>query len=227
MSSRPGPSLPPQRRMTRTQTGGNLGEAIFDSEVVPSSLVEIALILRVANEVEKTHPRVSYLCRFYAFEKAHRLDPTSSGRGVRQIKTALLQRLERHYYKKYIQALQNAADKADHAKLTKAYQTANVLFEVLKVVNMTQSMEVDRKIAQALMPLVRRAGFWGSVKTLARGYEVIMGLLLFTPVAFLAWFPFVSEFQTRMLFNQAFSRGLQISRILGGQRKGRSSRNKE
>jgi callose synthase len=83
------------------------------------------------------------------------------------------------------------------------------------------------QIAQALKPVVRRAGFWELVKTLARGYEVIMGLLLFTPVAFLAWFPFVSEFQTRMLFNQAFSRGLQISRILGGQRKGRASRNKE
>jgi callose synthase len=83
------------------------------------------------------------------------------------------------------------------------------------------------QIAQALKPIVRRAGFWGSVKTLARGYEIVMGLLLFTPVAFLAWFPFVSEFQTRMLFNQAFSRGLQISRILGGQRKERASRNKE
>ncbi|XP_055960486.1 callose synthase 1-like isoform X2 [Mercurialis annua] len=82
-------------------------------------------------------------------------------------------------------------------------------------------------IAQACKPLIQRAGFWGSVRTLARGYEIIMGLLLFTPVAFLAWFPFVSEFQTRMLFNQAFSRGLQISRILGGQRKDRSSKNKE
>nr|XP_016437592.1 PREDICTED: callose synthase 3-like [Nicotiana tabacum] len=82
-------------------------------------------------------------------------------------------------------------------------------------------------IAQALKPVVRRAGFWGSVRTLARGYEILMGLLLFTPVAFLAWFPFVSEFQTRMLFNQAFSRGLQISRILGGPKKDRSSSNKE
>ncbi|GMY16153.1 callose synthase 3 isoform X2 [Fagus crenata] len=159
----------PQRRIMRTQTAGNLGESIIDSEVVPSSLHEIAPILRVANEVEKSNPRVAYLCRFYAFEKAHRLDPTSSGRGVRQFKTALLQRLERendptligrvkksdaremqsfyqHYYKKYIQALQNAADKADRAQLTKAYQTANVLFEVLKAVNMTQSMELDREI---------------------------------------------------------------------------------
>uniref|UniRef100_A0A0D3BN68 peptidylprolyl isomerase n=1 Tax=Brassica oleracea var. oleracea TaxID=109376 RepID=A0A0D3BN68_BRAOL len=123
-----GPSQPQQRRIMRTQTVG----------------------------------------RFYAFEKAHRLDPTSSGRGVRQFKTALLQRLERehdstlmgrveksdaremqsfyqHYYKKYIQALQNAADKANRAQLTKAYQTANVLFEVLKAVYLTQSIKVDQK----------------------------------------------------------------------------------
>jgi len=66
-SRRPTPSEPPPRRLVRTQTAGNLGESIFDSEVVPSSLVEIAPILRVANEVEKTHPRVAYLCMcFYS-----------------------------------------------------------------------------------------------------------------------------------------------------------------
>ncbi|KAJ6755471.1 LYST-INTERACTING PROTEIN LIP5 DOPAMINE RESPONSIVE PROTEIN DRG-1 [Salix purpurea] len=161
----------PQRRIKRTQTAGNLGESMLDSELVPSSLVEIAPILRVANQVENSNPRVAYLCRFYAFEKAHRLDPISSGRGVRQFKTALLQRLEREndttmqgktisdaremqrfyldYHQKYIQALRDATDKADRAQLTKAYQTAAVLFEVLKAVNQTESVKVDEEVLVA------------------------------------------------------------------------------
>ena len=51
-----------QRRLSRTHTAGNLGETAFNSEVVPSSLFEIAPILRVANEVEISNPRVAYLC---------------------------------------------------------------------------------------------------------------------------------------------------------------------
>jgi len=57
-------------------------------------------------------------------------------------------------------------------------------------------------IAQACKPLARQVGLWGSVRALARAYEIIMGVLLFTPITIFAWFPFVSEFQTRMLFNQ-------------------------
>ncbi|XP_071726547.1 callose synthase 3-like [Rutidosis leptorrhynchoides] len=158
-------------RLLRTQTTGNLGiESMMDSEVVPSSLVQIAPILRVANEVEATNPRVAYLCRVHALEKAHKLDPKSSGRGVRQFKTSLLLRLEKeknttleartkssdaremqsfyqHYYRKYIQALENA-EKTDRTRLTKAYQTAAVLFEVLKAVNITESVDVAKEILE-------------------------------------------------------------------------------
>ncbi|KAL2342918.1 hypothetical protein Fmac_004203 [Flemingia macrophylla] len=75
------------------------------------------------------------------------------------------------------------------------------------------------QIALACRPLVKGIGMWGSVKALSRGYEYVMGVVIFAPVAILAWFPFVSEFQTRLLYNQAFSRGLQIQRILTGGKK--------
>ncbi|KAJ7565707.1 hypothetical protein O6H91_02G072000 [Diphasiastrum complanatum] len=152
----------PARRLSRTYTTNVFSGEVLDSEVVPSSLASIAAILRVANEIEAQRPRVAYLCRFYAFEKAHRLDPNSSGRGVRQFKTALLQRLERdnepslrarvkrsdareiqsfyqQYYEQYVKAL-DGAEHADRAQLAKAYQTAGVLFEVLCAVNKTEEV---------------------------------------------------------------------------------------
>ncbi|XP_022947858.1 callose synthase 5 [Cucurbita moschata] len=151
------------RRPSRSAATTTFSTEVFDNEVVPSSLASIAPILRVATEIEAERPRVAYLCRFYAFEKAHRLDPSSSGRGVRQFKTALLQRLERdnasslasrvkktdareieafyqQYYKHYVSAL-DQGEQADRAQLGKAYQTAGVLFEVLCAVNKTEKVE--------------------------------------------------------------------------------------
>uniref|UniRef100_A0A7N0TVA2 1,3-beta-glucan synthase n=1 Tax=Kalanchoe fedtschenkoi TaxID=63787 RepID=A0A7N0TVA2_KALFE len=151
------------RRPSRSAATTMFSTEVFDNEVVPSSLGSIAPILRVANEVEAERPRVAYLCRFYAFEKAHRLDPNSTGRGVRQFKTALLQRLERdnasslasrvkktdareiesfysQYYEKYVRAL-DQGEQADRAQLGKAYQAAGVLFEVLCAVNKTEKVE--------------------------------------------------------------------------------------
>jgi hypothetical protein len=52
----------PSRRLSRTITAGNLPD-FMDPEVVPSSLAQIAPILRVANEIEEEAPRVAYLCK--------------------------------------------------------------------------------------------------------------------------------------------------------------------
>ncbi|KAK8652582.1 hypothetical protein V6N13_126610 [Hibiscus sabdariffa] len=73
-------------------------------------------------------------------------------------------------------------------------------------------------IGQALRPMLECLYFWDEIKELARAYEYIMGLILFMPLAILSWFPFVSGFQTRLLFSQAFSRGLHISMILAGRK---------
>ncbi|OAY48210.2 callose synthase 10 [Manihot esculenta] len=59
-------------------------------------------------------------------------------------------------------------------------------------------------------------GLWDSVREFARLYDAGMGMIIFAPIAFLSWFPFISTFQSRLLFNQAFSRGLEISLILAG-----------
>ncbi|XP_058090544.1 callose synthase 9 isoform X3 [Magnolia sinica] len=71
-------------------------------------------------------------------------------------------------------------------------------------------------IAAAWKPLVKKMGLWKSVRSIARLYDAGMGIVIFIPIAIFSWFPFVSTFQTRLLFNQAFSRGLEISLILAG-----------
>ncbi|GAV74732.1 Glucan_synthase domain-containing protein/FKS1_dom1 domain-containing protein [Cephalotus follicularis] len=71
-------------------------------------------------------------------------------------------------------------------------------------------------IAAAWKPLVKKLGLWKSIRSLARLYDAGMGMIIFIPVALFSWFPFVSTFQTRLMYNQAFSRGLEISLILAG-----------
>ncbi|KAJ7545909.1 hypothetical protein O6H91_08G015900 [Diphasiastrum complanatum] len=73
-------------------------------------------------------------------------------------------------------------------------------------------------IAIAWRPMIEFIGLWKSVRAMARLYDAAMGMIVFAPLAFLSWFPFVSTFQTRLVFNQAFSRGLEISLILAGNR---------
>ncbi|KAL0743640.1 hypothetical protein Bca4012_085153 [Brassica carinata] len=84
-----------QYQYTRSLTFREHVSEPFDSERLPATLAsEIQRFLRIANLVESEEPRIAYLCRFHAFEIAHHLDRNSTGRGVRQFKTSLLQRLE-------------------------------------------------------------------------------------------------------------------------------------
>ncbi|MCO5565072.1 hypothetical protein L7F22_018743 [Adiantum nelumboides] len=73
-------------------------------------------------------------------------------------------------------------------------------------------------ISLVFKPLLVNSSVWTVVVTIARLYEFAMGIVVMIPLAVLSWLPGFQEMQTRMLFNQAFSRGLHISRILSGKR---------
>nr|XP_043619283.1 callose synthase 11-like [Erigeron canadensis] len=71
-------------------------------------------------------------------------------------------------------------------------------------------------IAQVLRPFLENSLVWDTVVSLARLYDMLIGMVVLAPLAFLSWMPGFQSMQTRMLFNEGFSRGLQISRILTG-----------
>lgn len=73
-------------------------------------------------------------------------------------------------------------------------------------------------IAQVLRPFLQSTLVWDTVVSLARLYELLFGVIVMAPMALLSWLPGFQSMQTRILFNQAFSRGLQISRILTGKK---------
>ncbi|MED6147901.1 hypothetical protein PIB30_048219 [Stylosanthes scabra] len=151
------------------QTAGKIALGTFDSEVLPSSLVEIAPILRVANEVQEISPRADFMplrkltgwtpvqpVEVFANSKLHfsnawkrkENDLTLEGRVKTDAHT--MQSFYQHYYKKYIQALRNADDKANNREsISKAYQTADVLFEVLQAVNIFTDTELYHEILEA------------------------------------------------------------------------------
>ncbi|KAJ4788918.1 glucan synthase-like 4 [Rhynchospora pubera] len=124
------------------QTGATGGYVVkpFDSEKLPPTLVsEIRPFLRKANQIEAESPRVAYLCRFHAFEKAHIIDPLSNGRGVRQFKTALLRRLEQDWkattpLRKEKSDARELRNFYERKKASNDHEITAVLLEVLKAV---------------------------------------------------------------------------------------------
>ncbi|XVF87488.1 hypothetical protein PTKIN_Ptkin18bG0124100 [Pterospermum kingtungense] len=73
-------------------------------------------------------------------------------------------------------------------------------------------------IAQVLRPFLQSTVVWDTVVSLARLYDMLFGVIVIAPVALLSWLPGFQSMQTRILFNEAFSRGLQISRLISGKK---------
>ncbi|MFS8024254.1 putative 1,3-beta-glucan synthase [Helianthus anomalus] len=69
-------------------------------------------------------------------------------------------------------------------------------------------------IAQVFRPILKNTWIWGTVVSVARLYAILFGVIIMTAVAFLSWMPGFQSMQTRILFNDASSRGLQIFKIL-------------
>lgn len=77
------------------------------------------------------------------------------------------------------------------------------------------------QVSQAMRPMIEATGLWKFAQVFAQAYDYGMGVVLFAPIASLAWLPIISAFQTRFLFNKAFSRNLHIQPILKGKKKHR------
>lgn len=77
-------------------------------------------------------------------------------------------------------------------------------------------------IGLVLRPFLQQTNVWSVLVEVARLYEFAFGIIVMTPLAILSWLPGFQAMQTRILFNQAFSRGLQISRILTGKKPNRA-----
>lgn len=76
-------------------------------------------------------------------------------------------------------------------------------------------------ICLVLKPFLVHTNAWSLVVAVARLYDLAIGIMVMIPLAVLSWFPGFQAMQTRLLFNQAFSRGLQISRMLSAKKPSR------
>ncbi|XP_047318610.1 callose synthase 12-like [Impatiens glandulifera] len=73
-------------------------------------------------------------------------------------------------------------------------------------------------IAQVFRSFLEKTFIWKIVVSVARLYDIMFGVIVLVPVAILSWAPGFQSMQTRILFNDAFSRGLQIFQIVTGKK---------
>lgn len=55
---------------------------------------------------------------------------------------------------------------------------------------------------------------WELIKRVFSAYDAVIGVVLLIPIGLLSFIPFISDFQTRLIFTQEFSYGLNANRLL-------------
>ncbi|XP_062151561.1 callose synthase 12-like [Alnus glutinosa] len=73
-------------------------------------------------------------------------------------------------------------------------------------------------IAQVFRPVLQSTILWELVISVARLYDLMFGVIVMAPVALLSCLPGFQSMQTRILFNEAFSRGLLNLQIVTGKK---------
>ncbi|MCO5596467.1 hypothetical protein L7F22_050530 [Adiantum nelumboides] len=69
-------------------------------------------------------------------------------------------------------------------------------------------------IALVFRRFLERTPLWQVLVSTARLFDLTIGILLFVPLLVVSWIPGFQDMQNRILFNQAFSRGLNITLLL-------------
>ena len=70
------------------------------------------------------------------------------------------------------------------------------------------------QVGRVVFPSIERTRVWVSVTAVSRVYELMFAMIVALPVAVLSWIPGLLEMQSKILFNTAFSQGLEINRLL-------------
>ena len=70
------------------------------------------------------------------------------------------------------------------------------------------------QVGRVMFPSIESTRVWVSVTSVSRVYELMFGMIVALPVAILSWIPGLQEMQSKILFNTAFSQGLEINRLL-------------
>ncbi|KAI3739528.1 hypothetical protein L2E82_29935 [Cichorium intybus] len=166
------------------------GDSLHDFTRITSYffLVLTSVELEVLNTDKIPSARLNRILSSFAGQRTSDRSTTTSSSfqiastlgGPRNSDAHEMQDFYHHYYGQYIQGLQNADD-VDRTRLIKAYQTAAVLFEILKAVSRRESLEVPHEILEAHKLVAEKAEMYTDHSKLPVDPESSHQLLLTQP----------------------------------------------